>query len=79
MSRQELKGLVRNTYRGHGDALVGERIIAQARDLGRPCVVPGTSTHKMQEIVLKRNALCVIDRPFQLVGGAMRLKEQKFD
>lgn len=79
MSRQELKGLVVNTYRNHGDALVGERIVAQARDMGKPYVVPGTSTHKMQEVILRRNALCVIDKPFQLVGGMMLLKEKKFE
>jgi hypothetical protein len=75
MSREDLKGLVVNIYRNHGDALAGERIIAQARDVGKAYVVPGTSTHKMQELILKRNALCVIDRPFQLVGRAMQIKE----
>jgi hypothetical protein len=79
MSRQELKGLVVNTYRNHGDALVGERIVAQARDVGKAYPVPGTSTHKIQELVLRRNALCVIDRPFQLAGGPMRIKERPFD
>jgi hypothetical protein len=78
MSRQELRGLVVNTYRGPGDALVGERIVAQARDMGKPYVVPGTSTHKMQELILKRNVLCVIDRPFQLAGGLFQIKEKPF-
>jgi hypothetical protein len=78
MSRQELKSLVVNMYRNHGDALVGERIIAQAREVGKPYVVPGTSTHKIQELVMRRNALCVIDRPFQLTGGPMRIKERPF-
>jgi hypothetical protein len=75
MSRKDLKGLVVNIYRNHGDALARERIIAQARDVGKAYVVPGASTPKMQELILKRNALCVIDRPFQLVGGAMQIKE----
>jgi hypothetical protein len=78
MSRKELKGLVGNTYRNHGDALVGERVVAQARDVTKPYPVPGTSTHKIQELILKRNVLCVIDRPFQLVGGAMQIKEIPF-
>jgi hypothetical protein len=52
MSRKDLKGLVVDTYRNHGDALAGERIIAQARDVGKAYVVPGTSTHKMQELIL---------------------------
>jgi hypothetical protein len=78
MSRKDLKSLVVNTYRNHGDALVGEQIVAQARDIGKTRVVAGTSTHNMQELVLRRNVLCVIDRPFQLAGGPMRIKELPF-
>ena len=37
-------------------------------------VVPGTSTHKMQEVVLKVNVLCVIDRPFRLSENPLKLK-----
>lgn len=79
MSRSDLKNLVVKTYRDHGDALAGEQIVAQAREVGRVHVVTGTSTHKIQETVLKRNVLCVIDRPFKLVGGPMRLKERPFE
>jgi hypothetical protein len=79
VSRKDLKSLVGNTYRNHGDALVGEQVVAQARDVGKVRVVPGTSTHKMQELILRRNVLCVIDRPFQLAGGPMRIKETPFE
>jgi hypothetical protein len=79
MSREELKGLVLNKYYNHGDALVGDRIVAQARDVGKARPVPGTSTHRIQELVLRRNALCVIDRPFQLSGGPMKIKERPFE
>ena len=73
MGRKDLKSLASKTYRQQGDALAGEQIIAQARNVGRVLVVPGTSTHKMQEVVLKVNVLCVIDRPFCLRDGGMTL------
>ena len=74
MARQELKDLTLNIYRSQGDALAGHRIIGQARRVGKPIVVPGTSTHRIQEIVMQVNALCVLDRPFRLRDGAKRLK-----
>lgn len=75
MGRQELRTLAVNVHRGRGDALAGEQIIAQARQIGKAIVVPGTSTHRIQEVVLRSNVLCVIDRPFRLVEGPMKLKE----
>jgi hypothetical protein len=78
VSRKELKSLAANIYRNHGDALEGEQVIAQARDVGKVRVVAGTSTHKIQETVLRRNVFCIIDRPFKLAGGAMQIKERPF-
>jgi hypothetical protein len=75
MSRKELKDILTATYRNVGDALAGEQIIAQAHDIGRARVVPGTHTHQIQEIVLRSNVLCVVDRAFKLESGGMRLKE----
>ncbi len=74
MSRKVLESLATNTYRSAGDALKGEKVIAQSRDVYGPHVVPGTSTHQMQETILKRNVLCVIDRAFRVTGPAMRPK-----
>lgn len=74
MARQELKDLAVNIYRNRGDALQAERVIAQARNIGKPLVVPGTSSHRIQEVVLKVNAMCVIDRPFRLIESPMRIK-----
>ena len=74
MGRRELKHLVTNVYRGLGDAIAGEHVIAQARTVGKPMVVPGTSTHRVQEVVLKVNVLCVIDRPFRLIDPQMNLR-----
>lgn len=74
MGRRELKDLATNVHRGQGDAIEGEQVIAQARAIGKPLVVPGTSSHRIQEVVLKRNVLCVIDRPFRLVERPLKLK-----
>lgn len=73
MKRNNLKDLAEAIHQQSGDALAGERVIAQARDIGKARTVPGTSTHKMQEIVLKKNVLCVIDRSFRFVGGGFTL------
>lgn len=60
-----------------GDALAGEQIIVQARHIGVPTVLPGASTQKVQETVLRVNALCMLDRSFRLKEPqpAMRLRE----
>lgn len=74
MERKELKRLARKISRDHGDALAGDKIIAQARDIGKVMVVPGSSTHRIQEVALRENVLCVIDRPFKLKEPEMKLK-----
>lgn len=74
MNREELKSIVVATHREDGHAIAGERIIAQARKIGKTCVVTGTSTHRLQECVLKKNALCVIDRPFRLSQSPFQLR-----
>ena len=72
--RKTLADLATTVHRERGEALAGERIIAQARIIGPMLVVPGTSTHKMQQVALKKNAFCVLDRPFRLLGQPMRLR-----
>ena len=74
MGRRELKDLAVNTYRSQGDAIAGEQIIAQARRIGKPLLVAGTSAHRMQEVVLRVNALCVVDRSFRLAEHPLKLK-----
>lgn len=73
--RDALRKKTTKVYHLAGEAIAGDRIIAEAREIGESRVVPGTSAHRIQEIVLKRNALCVIDRPFEAVDKEMRLKE----
>ncbi len=75
MKRKKLKEQAKRIYRDHGDALEAQKVIAQARDISRIVVSPGTSSHKIQEFSLKENVLCVIDKPFHLTEGAMRLKK----
>ena len=77
MSRKTLREIASKPSRKTGDAIEGETIIAQARDVTKPRAVPGTSTHKIQELFLKRNALAVIDKPFRLLGSELKLKKQK--
>ena len=74
MNRKELKSMVVATHRKDGHAIAGERIISQARKIGKTCVVTGTSTHKLQECILKKNALCVIDRSFRLTQPPFQLR-----
>lgn len=75
MRRQGLRQLVSRIYREPGDALQGERVIAQARDISRSHVVPGTSRHRIQEAILRGNVLCVIDREFRVKEKQMRMAD----
>lgn len=70
MSREALELLAQQIYREEGDAIAGERVVAQGRKIGRIRIVSGTSTHKMQEVTLRSNVLCVLDRPHRLVRPA---------
>ncbi len=63
--------------RKSGGRKTGKRTVADKTQSGRAEAsggVPGTSTHQMQETILKRNVLCVIDRAFRVTGPAMRPK-----
>ncbi|MGA7793937.1 MAG: hypothetical protein WCA19_12940 [Candidatus Acidiferrales bacterium] len=73
--RKALRDLARNVHHETGDALAGEKIIAEARDISTPIRAHGTSKHQIQEIVLRRNAFCVIDRAFSAVETALTLKK----
>lgn len=75
--RHDLNSRCAAIHRERGHALAGEMVIAQARQIGRPIVLPGTSTHKIQEVVLRSNVLCLLDRPFKIVEGdrPLRLRE----
>jgi hypothetical protein len=72
---KKLKNLASSISRSVGDAVAGERVIAQARIIGKPIVLPGTSKHRIQQVTLKNNVLCVIDREFRKRQTKMRLKK----
>ncbi len=74
MQRKDLKCLAINISRKYGDAIAGEKIIAQAREIDSAKVFHGTSTHQIQEIALRKNVLCVIDRPFRIRETPMKLR-----
>lgn len=74
MSRNKLRQIVSQVYKSRGDAIEGERIIAQSRDIGKKRIIPGTSTHQMQQTILKSNALCVIDKEFRIKDKHLKSK-----
>lgn len=74
MKRADLEQMGPSPRREEGAAIAGERIVGQARKIDKIRVVPGTSTHRMQETVLKSNALCVIDKSFRLAEEPYRLQ-----
>lgn len=51
-----------------GDALKGERIAVQAREIDKFIEVkPGSSSHRIQKTTLHGSAFCVIELPFKQV------------
>ncbi len=63
-----------NVHYNVGDALSAERIAAKARRISKPRVSAkaGTSSHKIQEIVLEGTAFAVIDKPIRAVRDVKR-------
>ena len=76
MGAKDLEKLATNIYRSAGDAISGERIIAQARTFGRSIIVPGTSKHRIQQATLRKNVFCVIDKAFRIREDKMRVKQE---
>jgi hypothetical protein len=72
--RESLRNLAVRTHHEAGEAIAAERVIAVAREISQPVIVPGTSRHRIQQIVLRRNVFCVIDRPFEVVDKELKLK-----
>jgi hypothetical protein len=74
MNHQDLRRLCQQIHQDPGHALTGDRVIAHAREIDDIRVVPGTGAHRIQEVILRRNVLCVLDRAFRVVDGRFRLK-----
>lgn len=49
-------------YIKKGDKLKGEKIICNARKISGPETLPKTNCHKCQQIVLRNNAECIIEK-----------------
>jgi hypothetical protein len=45
-----------------GDAIKGDVILAIARSASKPRVIARTGRHQAQQIILRENAYCVIER-----------------
>lgn len=68
MKNEDLKKLVKRTFRTSGDAIEGNKVIAHARKiLVSSKKVKGTSKHSLGQVVLQQNCLCVLDKTFSVV------------
>ena len=48
-----------------GDALRGDRVAINARQISRPQVIARSGRHEAQEIVARDNVYCVIEMPLK--------------
>lgn len=51
-----------NTYTNKGDTIKGDRVIAEARKIHTARIINKSGRHKAQQIILKDNVKCVIDK-----------------
>ena len=63
MKQKNLKAKARKIYHDPGDAIRGERVIAQYRTIHQSKLVHGTSAHKLTQAKLVGSVFCIIDRP----------------
>lgn len=60
------------TYYNPGDALKGDRIAVEARDIDDPIIRKGSHSHKIQSTKLRGSAFCVIEQPLRAVDALKR-------
>ena len=53
------------TYSKKGDALKGDKIVGQAREVQGPIIIQMTGGHRGRRVSLNRDAYCVIEREFR--------------
>ena len=52
--------------RERGDSVIGEILVAEAREVSKPVLIHKTGRHRAQRVKLKGfPAVCWIDRPFR--------------
>jgi len=54
-------------YYEEGDAVKGDQLVAEARDIGKPGVTVKTGRHKARQVVLWENAFCVIRKKLRFL------------
>lgn len=74
MNRDSLRKVAKNIHYSSGTAIYGERIIAQARKVGKIILLSGSSKHRIQQTTLKKDAFCMIDKEFIVKDRQLRLK-----
>ena len=55
------------TYTEVGTVIKGNIIKAEARKISKPSVITKTGRHKTNQITLKDNAVCVIERKLKFI------------
>ena len=56
-----------NTYTNEGDMIKGDRIIGEARKISDIKVIVKSGRHKAQRVILKDNAMCIIDKKLKII------------
>jgi hypothetical protein len=54
-------------YYEEGDAVRGDQLVAEARDIGKPKVIVKTGRHSAQQVVLRENAFCIIRKKLRFL------------
>lgn len=63
MKQKDLKRSAINVLTEQGCAIRGEKVTAQFREMHRPIILAGTSTHQIQQTKLEGSVFCIIDKP----------------
>jgi len=50
-----------------GDALKGDLLVAEARKISKPKVIPKSGRHKAIQVILQENAFCVVRKKLRFV------------
>ena len=56
-----------NVHTEEGEAIMGDKIIAEARKISDIKVIPKTGRHKVQRVILRDNAFCLIDKKVKFI------------
>lgn len=54
-------------YTEEGEAIKGDRIIGEARKISDIRVIVKSGRHKAQRIILRENAMCILDKKLKYI------------